>query len=427
MISYIRTVTGKIATVEILTVVTLTGVSFIFPSFLGVTVIVAIFFWMVRKLATGHFTRRTPTDLSIIVLVLMGIVSMLLTTTPDITQVQVLRLYVGIAIYYSVVNWTSNLSKLKIISFAVVLVAFVFALIGLFSISWNTAKIPFIPAAIYQSLPTLLADVSHRNVVAGYLVILLPFCISLLIFGWKEYSWLFRAAIGIPVMGVLLVTILSQSRGAWIALLLAISVLALFRWKSAWYIVIPFIILIPLGMYFWGSDQVLELLVTDETIQGIEGRTEIWSRAIYMIQDFPFTGIGMGSFCVVADRLYPFFLASPFTIPHAHNLFLQLAADLGLPGLIAWCATFMLIFFVSWLVYRHAQSRGETWIAGVAGGLLASLVALITHGMIDSVVWGMVRPTPTIWAIWGLAVASWYIQHSPEIGDQIETISSPIS
>lgn len=427
MISYLRNVTGIIATVEIWTVITLAGLSFIFPSFLGVTVVVATIFWIVRKLTTGQFTRRTPIDLSIIVLVLMGIVSMLLTTTPDITQVQVLRLYVGIAIYYSVVNWTSNLSRLRIVSYAVVLVAFVFALIGLFSISWNTAKIPFIPAAIYQSLPTLLTDISHRNVVAGYLVVLLPFCISLLIFGWKEYSWLLRTVIGIPIMGVMLVTILSQSRGAWIAFLLAISMLALLRWKLAWYIVIPLFILIPLGIYFWGADQVLELLVTDETIQGIEGRTEIWSRAIYMIQDFPFTGIGMGSFGIVADKLYPFFLASPFTIPHAHSLLLQVAADLGLPGLIAWCANFLLIVLISWLVFRHARSRVENWMAGVGAGLLASLVALIVHGMIDSVVWGMVRPTPTIWAIWGLVVASWYIQHSPEVGDQIETISLPVS
>ena len=40
-------------------------------------------------------------------------------------------------------------------------------------------------------------------------------------------------------------------------------------------------------------------------------RLEIWSRAIYMLQDFPFTGIGMGAFRQVANLLYPFFLAGP--------------------------------------------------------------------------------------------------------------------
>ena len=69
------------------------------------------------------------------------------------------------------------------------------------------------------------------------------------------------------------------------------------------------------------------------TLGSLEGRIEVWSRAISMIQDFLFTGIGRGSFGPLADTLYPFFLAAPGTGPHAHNLFLQVAVDLGILGL----------------------------------------------------------------------------------------------
>ena len=68
-----------------------------------------------------------------------------------------------------------------------------------------------------------------------------------------------------------------------------------------------------------------------------------------MVLDFPFTGIGMGSFTEVAESLYPFF-SSPGRVFHAHNLFLQAIVDLGIPGLIAWFAIIMIVILVSWQV-----------------------------------------------------------------------------
>jgi putative inorganic carbon (HCO3(-)) transporter len=39
---------------------------------------------------------------------------------------------------------------------------------------------------------------------------------------------------------------------------------------------------------------------------------------------------------------------------------------------------------------------------------LGSQLALAVHGITDAVTWGMVRPAPLIWALWGLAIAAWY-------------------
>lgn len=56
---------------------------------------------------------------------------------------------------------------------------------------------------------------------------------------------------------------------------------------------------------------------------GLEARVEIWSRAVYAIQDFPFTGCGLGTFRRIVPILYPLFLiSSDADIGHAHNLFL---------------------------------------------------------------------------------------------------------
>src|SRR5690606_27210172 len=65
-------------------------------------------------------------------------------------------------------------------------------------------------------------------------------------------------------------------------------------------------------------------------------RLEIWERARYAVQDFPFTGIGAGTFQEAVLHLYPLVKLSPDAAPyHSHNLYMQLSLDLGIGGLVA--------------------------------------------------------------------------------------------
>ena len=134
-----------------------------------------------------------------------------------------------------------------------------------------------------------------------------------------------------------------------------------------------------------------------------------------MIQDFPFTGVGMGSFMEVADALYPFFHYAPESIHHAHNLFLQIAVDLGIPGLVAWLVLLLTVLALAVQLYRSGGVKTENGFrreriaSGLGAGVLCSQMALIVHGMTDAVTWGMVRPAPLVFGIWGLTVAGWYI------------------
>jgi putative inorganic carbon (HCO3(-)) transporter len=159
-----------------------------------------------------------------------------------------------------------------------------------------------------------------------------------------------------------------------------------------------------------GVERIAALFSAGSAIGGLSGRPEVWSRALYMIQDFPFTGVGMGTFKPVANLLYPFFTLGPDAdVPHAHNLALQVAVDLGLPGLIAWLALVGLVFAGAWQVYRRGRASGDGWLTGLGAGLLASQVALAVHGLTDAVTWGT-RPAVLVWAVWGLAMAAWNLR-----------------
>ena len=85
---------------------------------------------------------------------------------------------------------------------------------------------------------------------------------------------------------------------------------------------------------------------------------------------------------------------APGAIPHAHNLFLQIAVDLGIPGLIAWLAIFLVVIVLSWKLYRYGRIHQNVQSAALGIGLLCSQIALVMHGMTDAVTWGMVRPAP---------------------------------
>ena len=201
------------------------------------------------------------------------------------------------------------------------------------------------------------------------------------------------------------IVILTQSRGAVLALGIVVLALISLRFRRGWLALPTSLLALILLMNSIGADNFFDTVSTGISLGGIEGRIDIWSRAVYMIQDFPVTGIGMGLFGEVADLLYPFFLAPPQAVPHAHNVLLQIAVDLGLPGLIAWLSTWMIVSYTAWRLFRHGKVRNSDWTTGLGAGLLGSQIALLTHGMVDATIWGMVKPAPLVWVIWGYSIA----------------------
>jgi len=145
-------------------------------------------------------------------------------------------------------------------------------------------------------------------------------------------------------------------------------------------------------------------LTTDVTgTLDLSGRLEVWSRALYAIQDFPFTGMGLNTFRRIVPVLYPLFLIGPdYDIAHAHNHLLQAAVDLGLPGLIAYVAIWLITAIMLVSVWRRSQE--DIWRT-LAAGLGAGLLAHFIYGLTDAVALGA-KPGIAWWALLGLATAT---------------------
>lgn len=137
----------------------------------------------------------------------------------------------------------------------------------------------------------------------------------------------------------------------------------------------------------------------------LDGRVEIWSRAIYGIQDFAFTGMGMNTFRRVVHVLYPLFLIGPEAdLGHAHNIWLQAGLDLGIPGLIGYLALWVgaaAMLFRCYVERSTLNVQRSTLRRALALGFGGSLAAFAVYGITDAVALGA-KPGALWWLMLGL-------------------------
>ena len=245
--------------------------------------------------------------------------------------------------------------------------------------------IPYLPPRIPLPVPE---GALNANPVGGSLVLFIPL-MGLL--GWWLYSSgpgrsrRVGVVVGLATVGCLVVLALSQSRSAWAGLAASIGFLLAVRYRWLRWAILVGIACTVLALAIWrpwngqGATEAFDE-ATGEI--GLEARFEIWNRAIYGIQDFPFTGMGMNAFRKVVHLLYPLFLVPPDTdIASAHNQFLETALDLGIPGLIAYIALWSAMGRMLWFTGTRGERLDSLLAAGLAAGLVAQLVYMMTDAI----------------------------------------------
>lgn len=375
---------------------------------LPVAVVVALLFWPLRWALARRPTLPTPANGFILILLLMLPISLWASPLPEKTLLQALRLLTGILLFYALLNGLTSPARLLAACWAAAGLGLLLSLAALVSVNWPQGKLPFIPASLIALFPRQVSDAVHANVMAGALALLLPFPLAALLWNLSPLrSWLIALPIRLAALfiaaGIAAVLLLTQSRGGYLAALAALIVLLSLRLRR-WGWLVPLACVALSAYLLWRYPNAIELLASSGAASSLEVRREIWSRALYMIQDFPLTGVGMGLFTEVADALYPFFLSEPGAVSHAHNLLLQIAVDLGLPGLIAWLALLIVVIANAWRAYRRGRAAAP-YLSSVGAALLSALTALLVHGLFDAVSWGL-RPAVITWGLFGMALAA---------------------
>ncbi len=377
--------------------------------------------WLLPLLIRGwSWPSPSPFDVLLVAWAVVLMVSILVTADPFLSLPKATGLVLGLACwrYMNRAIQSPRLLWVALIAWGVLGLGFV--LIGALSTNWLT-KVPglsLIVMRLPQSqvfLPESPDAGVHANQLAGTLLLFIPFLFSVLIalYGSRPSQRLFLGWALLTFVAVVLL-LLTQSRTGWVAFAGALFVLCFLWWAalppgnrrrlfaacSVAMVSMAILLMVLLGpdrlQHAWRAP-------SPEFMSGelntISFRQEVWHWAIVAVEDFPFTGTGLGSFRVVVRRLYPLNVVPTYDIAHAHNVFLQVALDVGLPGLIIYLA---IVGLASFLGLKAAQQ--DEMLRPYALGLLGGLAALHIFGLADTLALGS-KSHLLFWIMLGLITA----------------------
>ncbi|MBE0699886.1 MAG: O-antigen ligase family protein [Anaerolineaceae bacterium] len=362
----------------------------------------AIFFVIVRLAAFGKLSQRTPVDWFAGFFVLIVLLNFWVTPLPQLSTPQLLRVLFGILVFYSIINWVQSPEKIKQVLLLLIFCGVISACVTPVIILVFGNRLPALPPVFYTYFGFLLNEKVNPNTMAGFLVVLFPLAMAGFLFtrGWGKTRWVF----GISTLVMLAMLVLTKSRGALLAAILVFLFFIVIHWRWGWIAAVLAAASTGIAVLYLTLFQSAAIL-SSEFYKTLETRFIVWDRSIMILKDFPLTGIGMGTFLPVTEHLYPFFLPEAAGFRHAHNLFLQIGIDLGLPGLLLWLVIFGFVIRGAWLIYQSGSHARDRWAIGLGCGLLGSHLALVVHGFSDATTWGMMRLAPLVWGIWGLSIA----------------------
>ena len=196
---------------------------------------------------------------------------------------------------------------------------------------------------------------------------------------------------------MLLAELLTFSRGGYIGMIAGIGVTIILLWR---YISFNKKIILGLAtgililfLSFTNQSIVNRFLSSFDFNEGsnIE-RIKNWNQGYEMFADNFFTGVGIGNYSIY---LYP---TVEYRTPiYAHNLYLDIGAEMGIFALLVWL---LLIGITIWQLFKTGKRSKDVFSRALSFGLIGSLIWFSAHSFFDTPIY-----SPTILAIFVVIIS----------------------
>ncbi|HBX75531.1 MAG: O-antigen ligase family protein [Acidaminococcaceae bacterium] len=238
----------------------------------------------------------------------------------------------------------------------------------------------------------------NPNIFAGYLCIVAAYIMGYI--GVEKKSRKRWEMFGILLL-VLLCEVFTFSRGFWVAMVAEVLAFVLVFYRKG----ILYLCGVALAGAALAGPAVWQRL---DTLRHVTEDSSAAMRLAYLeiaqaiVADHPL-GIGWYNYRYVFPE-YDFYFKNPDVIMyHCHNLFLNVAAELGLPGLILFlCAWFYLLY----LAVKLARNARFLWVKAFSAGYLLMCLGIIVGGIGDHVLFN-VRMGVLFWLLNTILVLIW--------------------
>ncbi|MEZ4726577.1 MAG: O-antigen ligase family protein [Caldilineaceae bacterium] len=347
-------------------------------------------------------------------------------------------IYFALVGFVALINWPPLHKHPEWLVLLLLMLGVALAVIGPEAFSVNPDKMLDVYQTEEFSLvdPTQKGETINPNILGGALALILPQGLALALrWPWTRRRWL-PLLLWAPLLVMGNGLVLSQSRSSWLAVGVAVLLLCwlllripapttaagrgkLSFWRRA-LLGIFMVSLFVAPLLLWRTGIAGALITPDlqqSTQTSLVRRIDIWRLSLQMVGSNALTGIGLGGYEAAFTAYFP---TLPLTQgraapPHAHHLFLQLALDLGLPGLLAYLGLWI-VLLRALLVQLYQRSKTRQGLAhqaathGVAIGLSSALVAMLIVGCFDNALWGT-KLTFVPWCLFALAYLSGEVEN----------------
>lgn len=233
--------------------------------------------------------------------------------------------------------------------------------------SWvDPERFPLLRRRMYSTL-------ENPNLFGAYLLMIISILTA---FTLRERAVKKRTVFAVILLSLLLCLALTYSRGAWVSLAAIVLGLTLFYDKRFGLL----FLLVPVVLAFYHgqvAERFLSLFSGEDT--SVDLRFALWESTMAMIEEHPLLGVGWGAY-FLAYPDYNFFIQEEgVLIFHAHNMYLNMLAEVGIPGGMAFLLAFFAQGILCWRNYRHGNDS-FTKSMGLGGVLMVMALSVISMG-----------------------------------------------
>ena len=220
----------------------------------------------------------------------------------------------------------------------------------------------------YTAGARITGFMSHWMTLSGEQMMVLVFVAALLLFG--RWSWPLAACAAVIAVSL----ILGYTRSMWAGTALGLAYLVWLRDKR-WLVVAPLLVVLLLVLNPAGVGQRLVSIYRPAgDVDSNRFRAVCRATGLQMIKAHPWFGLGPQQIQPQFAQYIPAGVARPLppgAYIHLHNVYLQYAAERGLPALIAF------LWFLGKMLWDFATEKDKDW---VVYGAIAVMLAVLSAG-----------------------------------------------
>ncbi|WP_202906828.1 O-antigen ligase family protein [Abyssisolibacter fermentans] len=320
---------------------------------------------------------KSPIDIPVLVFMAIAIISTLLSSN-TMGSIRDLSIHlVAISFMFTMINSINNKQELNIIVTVFVFAGVLVSLYGLYQFqagvqldkAWvDTVNNPDVVIRVYSVF-------GNPNILAEYLIMILPFSLALF---WSSKRLIKKIIFLCTTLILIVALVLTSSRGGWVGFAFGLIVFILLvdkRWLLG---------AIPIGVVsiFIMPASIINRIISIANLNdsSIVTRLKIYSITLDIIKDNWLLGVGFGY--LPFKNTFTIYIRT-MNVFHAHNMYLETVAEMGIFGLIA----LLLLIFVVFKYAIISIRKTKGYLSVMSAGAIAAFASIICHGLFDSILY----------------------------------------